>query len=172
MTRSRLLGAVVAVAALAPMPLALAQRDAGPSAEPPTPGVAPPSGSAQAAPPSSGGVAAGASAAPASTAAAPPEADGDEGDHAPATPGPKGVPFQRQPAVLKDGMLRIPGGRFTMGTSDKNAPPNERPSRSVAVPAFWIDRTEVTVAAYRACVERGACARPPRTSPMCTFDLG
>jgi formylglycine-generating enzyme required for sulfatase activity len=82
------------------------------------------------------------------------------------------VPFQRQPAVLKDGMLRIPGGRFTMGTSDKNAPPNERPSRSVAVPAFWIDRTEVTVAAYRACVERGACARPSRTSPMCTFDLG
>jgi formylglycine-generating enzyme required for sulfatase activity len=59
-----------------------------------------------------------------------------------------------------------------MGTSDKNAPAHERPARIVAVTAFWIDRTEVTVAAYRACVDRGACPRPPRSSPMCTFDIG
>jgi formylglycine-generating enzyme required for sulfatase activity len=174
--KPRLLGAVLAVGALAPVSHALAQRDAGPSAEPPTPGLPQASAPSAAAAASSGaagagaGGAAGTSTPPAS--AAPPEADGDEGDHPAAGPTTKPTPFQRQPAVLKDGMLRIPGGRFTMGTSDKNAPPNERPARSVAVPAFWIDRTEVTVAAYRACVERGACARPLRTSPMCTFDLG
>ena len=177
MRAGRLLGAILVIASLAPMPIALAQRDAGPSAEPPTPGQPQPTAPNQTAPPSSAappgsGAAAAVSGAPAGTAAsAPPEADGDEGA-IPPTAGPKGVPFLRQPAVLKDGMLRIPGGRFTMGTSDKNAPPNERPARSVAVPAFWIDRTEVTVAAYRACVERGACARPSRTSPMCTFDVG
>lgn len=177
MRAGRLLGAILAIVALAPMPLALAQRDAGPSVEPPTPGqpqaTAPSAAPPSSATPSAGGGAAASSGVPAGTAAsAPPEADGDEGDHATPPTGPKAVPFQRQPAVLKDGMLRIPGGRFTMGTSDKNAPANERPARSVAVTAFWIDRTEVTVAAYRACVERGACARPSRTSPMCTFDLG
>lgn len=163
MRRTRLVGAIVVIAASLPVSHALAERDAGPSVEPPTPGQPQPS----AAPPSGAGSGA---APPASTA--PPEADGDEGDHPAPGPSTKPTPFQRQPAVLKDGMLRIPGGRFTMGTSEKNAPPNERPARSVAVPAFWIDRTEVTVAAYRACVDRGACARPSRTSPMCTFELG
>ena len=168
MKGARLLGAIFMVVALAPIPIALAQRDAGPSVEPPTPGQPLASAAAPVAPPAGSG-------APAQAAApAAPEGDGDEGDHAPPTPTPSAKPptFQRQPAVLKDGMLRIPGGRFTMGTSEKNAPANERPARSVAVPAFWIDRTEVTVGAYRACVERGACARPPRTSPMCTFDIG
>lgn len=170
MKSARSLGALVVAAFLAPMPMALAQRDAGPSTEPPTPGQP---ATAAAASPGAAAVA-GTAGAAAPAAAAPPEADGDEGDH-PATPNPptpKSPGFQRQPAVLKDGMLRIPGGRFTMGTSDKNAPPNERPARNVAVTPFWIDRTEVSVGAYRACVERGACARPPRTSPNCTYDLG
>jgi formylglycine-generating enzyme required for sulfatase activity len=165
----RPLAAIFALAVLAPVPLALAQRDAGapPSTEPPTPGVAPTGAS------SSASSANGPGSHAATPASAPSEGEGDEGDHT-AAPAASAKPpvFQRQPAVLKDGMLRIPGGRFTMGTSEKNAPPNERPARSVAVPAFWIDRTEVTVGAYRACVERGACARPTRTSPACTFDLG
>jgi formylglycine-generating enzyme required for sulfatase activity len=167
----RPLAAIFALAVLAPIPIALAQReprDAGPSTEPPTPGLGP-TGASSATPTSTVpglGVHA-ATPAPASSE------EGDEGDHAaPPTPSAKPPVFQRQAAILKDGMLRIPGGRFTMGTSEKNAPANERPARSVAVPAFWIDRTEVTVGAYRACVERGACARPTRTSPNCTFDLG
>jgi sulfatase modifying factor 1 len=174
----RPLAAIFAFAVLAPVPLALAQkepRDGGASAstEPPTPGVTAvaPAGSSSATPPPPGPGAPGIHAATPAPASS--EGEGDESDHtAPAAPSAKSPVFQRQPAVLKDGMLRIPGGRFTMGTSEKNAPSNERPARSVAVPAFWIDRTEVTVAAYRACVERGACARPPRTSPTCTFDLG
>ena len=175
----RLLAAIIALAVLVPVPVALAQRDGGLSTEPPTPGQP---GTAR---PAAAGAEPGATtptpappgaAVPAGPGATPPagapEGDGDEGDHPTPAAATKPPPFQRQPAVLKDGMLRIPGGRFMMGTSDKNAPPNERPARAVAVTPFWIDRTEVTVAAYRACVDRGACARPPRTSPNCTFDQG
>jgi formylglycine-generating enzyme required for sulfatase activity len=67
-------------------------------------------------------------------------------------------------------MLRLPGGRFVMGSANPRAPANERPARTVTVTPFWIDRTEVTVEAYRACVSAGACARPPRTSATCTYD--
>jgi len=168
MTRARVFPLLVTaalggVAAIVPTS-ARAQRDGGPAAEPapPGPAAAAPNGPPATAPPATD-----------KSAPAQPEAEGDEGDHpTPQTPTTKPPPFQRQPTILKDGMLRIPGGRFTMGTSDKNAPANERPARTVAVPPFWIDRTEVTVGAYRACVDRGACPRPPRTSPMCTFDLG
>ena len=180
MTRSRvvplLVTALGVLAALAPTS-ALAQRDGGPAGEPPVPaqpatsasptGGPPPTGTTPPLPASTGtlphGTIPGAPAAP--------EGEGDEGEH-PAAAAVKPLPLQRQPAILKDGMLRIPGGRFTMGTSDKNAPANERPARTVAVPAFWIDRTEVTVGAYRASVERGQCPRPPHSSPMCTFELG
>jgi formylglycine-generating enzyme required for sulfatase activity len=69
-------------------------------------------------------------------------------------------------------MLRLPGGRFVMGSANPKAPLNERPARSVTVGPFWIDRTEVSVGAYRACVAASACPRPARTSAACTFDAG
>ncbi len=184
MTRPRFVPLIVTaalgvLAATAPTS-ARAQRDGGGAGEPPPAGqpttpaplptTAPPTGSATPPPPTTGSAPAPHAAVPGAPAA--PESEGDENEHPTPTPAVKPPPFQRQPAVLKDGMLHIPGGRFTMGTSDKNAPANERPARTVAVPAFWIDRTEVTVGAYRACVDRGACARPPRSSPACTFDLG
>lgn len=101
------------------------------------------------------------------------EGDGEEPDHpTPPSPSTKSPPVARQATVVKDGMVRIPGGRFTMGSDDKKSPPNERPSLVVVVSPFWIDRTEVTVGAYRACVDRGACARPARSSSSCTYDLG
>jgi serine/threonine-protein kinase len=99
------------------------------------------------------------------------EGEGEEPDHPPA-PAPKPAPPPKQPVVVKEGMARIPGGRFTMGSDDKKAPPNERPSRIVIVSPFWIDKTEVTVGAYRECVERGACPRPARSSTSCTYDAG
>ncbi len=37
---------------------------------------------------------------------------------------------------------------------------DERPQHTVHLDAFWIDRTEVTNARYRLCVEAGACAEP------------
>ncbi len=74
--------------------------------------------------------------------------------------------------VQKDGMVFVTGGRFTMGTSDAKAAPNEKPSHEANVGAFWIDRTEVTVGAYRACVDTHKCARPQASAPTCTYDLG
>ncbi len=71
---------------------------------------------------------------------------------------------------LRDGMLRLPGGHFAMGSASPKAPVNERPVRAVTVAPFWVDRTEVTVAAYRACVAAGTCPVPARTSAMCTYD--
>jgi formylglycine-generating enzyme required for sulfatase activity len=48
-----------------------------------------------------------------------------------------------------EGMIRIPAGAFTMG---------DRPAhRVVLTHAFYIDRTEVTIDAYRACLQKGAC---------------
>jgi formylglycine-generating enzyme required for sulfatase activity len=76
------------------------------------------------------------------------------------------------PVVVRDGMIRLQGGRFVMGSSSPRAPANERPARPVVVAPFWIDRTEVTVGAYRECVGSGACARPERASAACTFDAG
>jgi serine/threonine-protein kinase len=69
-------------------------------------------------------------------------------------------------------MLRIPGGKFAMGSFDPKAPPNERPTHVESVDPFWIDRTEVTVGEYRVCVERHACRAPEHSSAACTWDLG
>jgi formylglycine-generating enzyme required for sulfatase activity len=82
-----------------------------------------------------------------------------------------GVP-QRQVVPQQGGMLRLPGGRFMMGSGNPRAPVNERPARALTLEPFWIDRTEVTVGAYRACVAAGACPAPARASAACTFESG
>ena len=73
---------------------------------------------------------------------------------------------------VKDGMIRLPGGSFTMGTNLEKAPSNEKPAHKATVAPFWIDRTEVTVAAYRVCVDKHACALPSKNSRYCSFDMG
>jgi formylglycine-generating enzyme required for sulfatase activity len=70
----------------------------------------------------------------------------------------------------RDGMLKLPGGHFTMGSASPKAPGNERPVRATSVAPYWIDRTEVTVSAYRACVQAGSCSPPARASAACTYD--
>ncbi|MEO8876942.1 MAG: SUMF1/EgtB/PvdO family nonheme iron enzyme [Polyangiaceae bacterium] len=105
---------------------------------------------------------------------------GEEGDPAPsasASAAPSARPPLHPPPAhaqlpAKDGMIRLPGGAFTMGSNDLAAPPNEKPAHAVTVSPFWIDRTEVTVGAYRACVDKHACAIPAKTSRFCTFDAG
>lgn len=167
--RSRPLVLVCAFAALAATgPLALADDGGAPAATPAPAASTKPAASAGAASSTSSPAATSAA-----TAAAPHvEGEPDEPDHPVPPPAPKAPVFVRQPAVVKDGMVRVAGGKFTMGTDDKKAPPNERPARVVTVAPFWIDKTEVTVAAYRACVDRGACPKPAKTSPACTYDLG
>lgn len=59
--------------------------------------------------------------------------------------------------------IAIPGGPFFAGCNeaiDDACFPDEKPGGMREVDAFAIDRTEVTVAAYRACVEAGACSAP------------
>jgi len=74
------------------------------------------------------------------------------------------------------GMVWIPGGEFTMGTSkadEKHA--EEAPGHAVVVKGFWMDVTEVTNAQFQAFVDatqyvtdtrrtstRGSSPRPPR----------
>ncbi len=57
------------------------------------------------------------------------------------------------------GMVGLPAGNFRMG--DVNGSVDEMPARVVHLTrAIAIDQTEVTVAAYRACVGAGACRAP------------
>ena len=60
----------------------------------------------------------------------------------------------------QDGMeiVYVPAGTFTMGLDEGQA--NERPENEVALDGFWIDRTEVTNAMYRLCMDAGVCTTP------------
>ena len=57
-------------------------------------------------------------------------------------------------------MVYVPAGEFLMGSPTGNWEANERPQHTVNLDAFWIDRTEVTNAQYRRCVEAGQCRAP------------
>jgi formylglycine-generating enzyme required for sulfatase activity len=57
-------------------------------------------------------------------------------------------------------MVRVPAGRFVMGSDEDEA--DERPAHAVSLSAFAIDRDEVVVAAYARCVEAGRCRAPRR----------
>jgi len=62
--------------------------------------------------------------------------------------------------------VAIPGGTFWMGLEDGDS--NEKPVHKVTLSPYCMDKTEVTVAAYRACVQSGEC-RPPDTGVSCTW---
>lgn len=72
--------------------------------------------------------------------------------------------------VVDTPMARVPGGTFRMGSQGPRSQPNETPLHLVTVSPFQLDVTEVTVGEYRACVSRGACLAPARTSTQCTYD--
>ncbi len=62
-------------------------------------------------------------------------------------------------------MIVIPGGDFAMGDDGADGSDNERPAHRVAVASFRIDRTEVTVRAYRRCFEAARCSAPDGYRP-------
>jgi formylglycine-generating enzyme required for sulfatase activity len=69
-------------------------------------------------------------------------------------------PAERARAASTD-MVSVPGGAFFMGCNesvDSECFDDEKPGRSVDVAAFRIDKTEVTVAQYRRCVDAGSCS--------------
>jgi serine/threonine protein kinase/formylglycine-generating enzyme required for sulfatase activity len=53
-------------------------------------------------------------------------------------------------------MVLIPGGEFILGSNEKR----DEPPQIVALPNFYIDRSEVTNAAYTQCVAEGKCTAP------------
>ena len=57
----------------------------------------------------------------------------------------------------------VEAGEFIVGcreSIDVGCAASEKAARPLTLPSFSIDRTEVTVAAYRACVEAGVCSEP------------
>jgi formylglycine-generating enzyme required for sulfatase activity len=59
-------------------------------------------------------------------------------------------------------MVRVPGSAFTMGCNgavDANCETDEVPLHTVTLSSYFIDRTEVSRAAYRGCVTLNGCAR-------------
>ncbi len=55
--------------------------------------------------------------------------------------------FVKPPGPAPEGMVWIPGGTVVEG--DDQGPPDERPAHSVTIDGFWMDRTEVTNAAFK-----------------------
>jgi formylglycine-generating enzyme required for sulfatase activity len=65
-------------------------------------------------------------------------------------------------------LVKVPEGPFTMGcnaATDDECREDEKPAHDVMLPAFEIDRTEVTQSQYFGCVDAGAC-----TFPKCPWD--
>jgi iron(II)-dependent oxidoreductase len=67
---------------------------------------------------------------------------------------------QGPPEVEASGEVVVPGGPFTLGSTDPWAYDNERPARVVDLPSFRIDRALVTNRDYAEFVEAGAAAPP------------
>ncbi len=61
-------------------------------------------------------------------------------------------------AAIPAGMVEVPAGAFTMGCGACDA--DEAPAHQVVLARFTVDVTEVTRAAYGACVDDGACDAP------------
>jgi formylglycine-generating enzyme required for sulfatase activity len=71
------------------------------------------------------------------------------------------VPEIAKQIRLTDGkvIVHVPAGEFWLGSlaDDPLASPDEWPQRRISLAGFWIDRTEITNAEYRRCVEAGGC---------------
>lgn len=73
------------------------------------------------------------------------------------------------PPPERSGMVRIPAEKFWYGCKeqvDRDCDPDEQPGRWVASLEFWIDRTEVTVEAYRNCVLANQCSAEGLSMPF------
>ena len=67
-------------------------------------------------------------------------------------------------------MVEVPAGKFTMGSNSGDS--DEKPVRQVYLDTYSIDKTEVTVAAYKKCVDAGGCTVPVENFDMCTWEKG
>jgi sulfatase modifying factor 1 len=69
------------------------------------------------------------------------------------------------PRWIGQNMVTIPGGSFRMGSEAANANQDEEPVHRVTVATFQMDRTEVTVKAYRECAAASHCTLPESYAP-------
>lgn len=72
----------------------------------------------------------------------------------------------------ESGMVLVPGGAFYFGcnaTLDRQCLDNEKPGRVLELPAFKIDRTEVTYREFERCVDAGACTVPDDQGYACVW---
>ena len=72
-------------------------------------------------------------------------------------PAPSAVPTATTGATCPAGTRAIPGGPFWVGAKGGTGASEESPRFRTDVAAFCLDETEVTVAAYAACVAAGRC---------------
>ncbi len=88
------------------------------------------------------------------------EIEVDEAEEATSPAAPPVDPLKQRAAELSP-MIEIPEGPFWMGCPESgwNCEKDEGPGQTVQMSTYWIDEHEVTVAAYRLCVEAGACTQ-------------
>jgi formylglycine-generating enzyme required for sulfatase activity len=84
----------------------------------------------------------------------------------PAAPASQPAPARPRPAPqpasgCAANQVSIPGGTFWMGDADLDK--DSKPVHKVKLSPYCIDKTEVTVAAFRTCVQAGECAPPSAT---------
>jgi formylglycine-generating enzyme required for sulfatase activity len=106
----------------------------------------------------------------AGAAHAAPDTPGQSAQAAAAVAGPPKAAAQAPPAApakCPEGALEIAGAEFLVGTGSVAAAPEESPRFATRVADFCLDETEVTVRAYAACVEAGACTPGGRVSRFC-----
>jgi formylglycine-generating enzyme required for sulfatase activity len=65
------------------------------------------------------------------------------------------------PKACAPKMARIEGGKFFMGSDEKDADGDERPAHQVTLSPYCIDLYEVTAGEYKACSDVGECKRAP-----------
>lgn len=70
-------------------------------------------------------------------------------------------------SACPDGMILLQGGRFSRGSNHvpEGSALDERPIQEIAVATFCMDRTEVTMEAYAACVTEGVCTPAREKDP-------
>jgi formylglycine-generating enzyme required for sulfatase activity len=63
-------------------------------------------------------------------------------------------------ATCPEGTVRVPGGTFQMGSPAGLGEADEHPQHAVTLSPYCIDKTEVTVKAYEACISAKGCTVP------------
>jgi formylglycine-generating enzyme required for sulfatase activity len=87
-------------------------------------------------------------------------------------------------ATCPDGMVKIPAGQYFMGSDQRDAKDDQKPTHNVKLDSFCMDLYEVTAGKYKSCSDVGKCRRAPTEvewpnisdddrklySPLCTAE--